>query len=98
MESVIPSLIESLHMEKNDTVVGALDLMISFVAAFKHIPAQRQLFLFKSLTDKLGPADFLFAILILLLDRYPDDPIVVCFAGELAGSYGGAVQLQVILS
>lgn len=97
MESVIPQLVKSLHQRKEDLILGTSELLFSFVAAFEHIPSQRQLDLFKSLTNKLGPVDFLFALLILLLDKYPDDQAVVQFAANLAGSYDALTQIQVSL-
>lgn len=95
MELVIPQLVKSLHQRKEDMILGTSELLFSFVAAFEHIPSQRQLDLFKSLTNKLGPIDFLFALLILLLDKYPDDPVVMQFTANLAGSYDVLTQLRV---
>lgn len=95
MESVIPQLVQSLHQRKEDLITGTSELLFSFVAAFEHIPPQRQLDLFKSLANKLGPDDFLFALLILLLDKYPDDQVIVQFAANLAGSYDASIQLRV---
>lgn len=97
MDSVIPQLVESLHKRRDDLILGTSELLFSFVAAFEHIPSQRQLDLFKSLANKLGPIDFLFALLILLLDKYPDDQVVVQFAANLTGSYDALTQLRVSL-
>lgn len=97
MELVIPQLVKSLHKRKEDLILGTSELLFSFVAAFEHIPSQRQLDLFKSLVNKLGPTDFLFALLILLLDKYPDDQVVIGFAANLAGSYDALTQLRVSL-
>lgn len=97
MELVIPQLVKSLHKRKRDLILGTSELLFSFVAAFEHIPSHRQLELFKSLANKLGPIDFLFALLILLLDKYPDDQVVVQFAANLAGSYDVLTQLRVCL-
>lgn len=95
MESVIPRLVESLHKRKENPIISTSELIFSFVAAFEHIPPQRQLDLFKSLANKLGPYEFLFAILIQLLDKYPDDQMVVQFAADLTGTYDATTQLQV---
>ena len=67
MELVIPQLVKSLHKRKEDLILGTSELLLSFVAAFEHIPSHRQLDLFKSLVNKLGPTDFLFALLIQLI-------------------------------
>lgn len=95
MESVIPRLVESLHERKQNPITGTMELLFSFVAAFEHIPPQRRLGLFKSLADKLGTTEFLFALLILLLDKHPDDEMVRSFAADLTGAYDALTQLQV---
>lgn len=97
MESVIPQLVKSLHKRKEDLILSTSELLCSFVAAFEHIQSHRQLDLFKSLVNKLGPIDFLFALLILLLEKYPDDRVVLQFAANLAGSYDAVTQLRVSL-
>ena len=95
MESVIPRLVKSLHERKENPITGTMELLFSFVAAFEHIPSQRRLGLFKSLADKLGTTEFLFALLILLLDKYPDNEIARSFAADLTGAYDALTQLQV---
>lgn len=95
MESVIPPLVKSVHERKENPITGTMELLFSFVAAFEHIPSQRRLGLFKSLADKLGTTEFLFALLILLLDKYPDDEMVRSFAADLTGAYDALTQLQV---
>ena len=73
------------------------ELLLSFVAAYEHIPAQRKLELFSSLTEKLGADDFLFALLVLLKDKYPSNKKVTGFAVELSGHHGVKTQLLVRL-
>lgn len=97
MESVIPRLVESLHKRKENPIIGTSELLYSFVAAFEHIPQQRRLDLFRSLANKLGPGNFLFALLIQLLVKYPGDQIVVQFAVDLTGTYDAITQLRVSL-
>lgn len=95
MESVIPRLVKSLHLRNEDPIKGTMELLFSFVAAFEHIPSPRRLGLFKSLVDKLGTTELLFAFLVLLLDKYPDDTIVISFGADLIGAYDALTQLQV---
>lgn len=95
MESVIPRLVKSLHKRKENPITGTLGLLFTFVAAFEHIPSSRRLSLFKSLADKLGTTEFLFALLVLLLDKHPDDEMVRTFAADLTGAYDPLTQLQV---
>lgn len=95
MESVIPRLVKSLHTRNENPIKGTMELLFSFVAAFEHIPSPRRLGLFKSLVDKLGTTEFLFALLLILLDKYPDDAIVMSFGADLIGAYDALTQLQV---
>ena len=87
MESVIPRLMQSLHKQKDDPLVGVSEILLSFVAAYEHIPAQRRLGLFSSLTEQLSSNDFLFVLLILLKDKYPSNKGVPEFAVELVGHH-----------
>lgn len=95
MESVIPRLVKSLHTRNENPTTGTMELLFSFVAAFEHIPLPRRLGLFKSLVDKLGTTEFLFALLVLLLDKYPDNAVVRSFGADLIGAYDALTQLQV---
>lgn len=95
MESVIPRLAVSLQKQKKDPMIGISDLILSFVAAFEHIPPQRRLELFKSLADKLGALNCLFALLIILVDKHSNDNKILDFAAELAGLYDIQTQFQV---
>ena len=73
---------------------GASKLLLSFVAAFEHIPEHRRLSLFQSLIDKLGAEEFLFAILAMLTDKYAGDQKAAAFAMELSSQYNARIQLQ----
>ncbi len=95
MESVIPRLVQSLRKRKADPLIGVSELLLSFVAAYEHIPAQRRLGLFSSLAEKLGADDFLFALLVLLKDKYPGSKKATQFAVELAGQHGAKTQFLV---
>ena len=75
-------------------MAGASALLLSFVAAFEHIPEHRRLSLFQSLIDKLGAEDFLFAILAMLTDKFAGNQKVVGFTMELSSQYSTRVQLQ----
>ena len=45
--------------------------------------------------DKLGPEDSLFALLVMLLDRYAEDKDVARFVVDLAGRYDALTQIKV---
>ena len=97
MESVIPRLVRSLHKREGNPLMGTSELLLSFVAAYEHIPAQRRLDLFNSLTEKLGATESLFALLVLLKEKYPTNKKVTDFAVELSGYHGAKAQLLVKL-
>lgn len=95
MESVIPRLVVSLRKQKKDPMIGISNLIVNFVAAFEHVPSQRRLDLFRSLADKIGAIDCLFALLIILIDKHSSDRKILHFATELLGLYDTQTQLQV---
>ena len=95
MDSVIPRLVQSLHTRKDGPLVGVSELLLSFAAAYEHIPSRRRLDLFVSLVNKVGPSDYLFALITVLIDKYPSDGSVVQFATELTRRYSVKTRLQV---
>ena len=97
MESVIPRLVQSLHKRKDGPLAGVSELLLSFAAAYEHIPPQRRLDLFVSLVDKIGPGDYLFALITILLDKYPNDRSVLRFATDLTNRYSVKTRLQVMI-
>jgi U3 small nucleolar RNA-associated protein 10 len=90
---VVPPLVASLRKKNQDLVTGAAELLLSFTAAFEHIPLHRRLRLFSHLVTALGPQDFLPAITAMLFDKYPTDKRVPTFSAELMGSFSPEVQL-----
>lgn len=97
MDSIIPRLVQSLHERERDPIRAVSELLLSFVAAYEHIPPQRRLELFKSLVDKVGAVKFLFALLVILLDKHPGDEKVVQFGVNLIQQYNIIIQFQVSL-
>lgn len=95
MESVIPRLVQSLHKRKDGPLMSVSELLLSFAAAYEHISPQRRLDLFVSLVDKVGPNDYLFALLTILLDKFPSDRSVVQFAVDLSSRYDVKTRLLV---
>ena len=95
MDSVIPGLVQSLYNRKDGPFVGVSELLLSYVAAYEHIPTQRRLNLFISLVNKVGPGDHLFALIAILLDKYPSDRSVLQFATNLTSRYNVKTRLQV---
>ena len=95
MDSVIPRLVQSLRKRKDGPLVGISELLLSYVAAYEHIPTQRRLDLFISLVNKVGPSENLFALIAILLDKYPSDKSVMQFAIDLSSRYSVQTRLQV---
>jgi U3 small nucleolar RNA-associated protein 10 len=95
ISSVIPPLVAALRKQKGGPLAGVSELLLSFVAAFEHIPAHRRLDLLYTLMNKLGADDFLFALLAMLVHGHPDNQAVLASAQELAGRYSSLIQLKV---
>jgi U3 small nucleolar RNA-associated protein 10 len=94
VDEVIPALVQSLRDQKRNVVTGTSELLQSFTAAFDHIPSHRRLRLFKALVSKLGPDEFLFAVLAILAEKYQSNAQVKSFAVNLASEFEHKVQLN----
>ena len=95
MDSVIPRLMRSLHERKEHAIIGVSELLLSFVAAYKDIPSQRRQDLFDSLTEKIGAKDYLFALMLLFVDKYPGRKTILDFATGLVARQVIGTQLSV---
>jgi U3 small nucleolar RNA-associated protein 10 len=95
VSQVIPPLVLSLRKSSRQILNGVVDLLLSFVAAFEHMPQHRRLGLFKKVMTALGPEDCLFAVLVMLVDRYPMDDRAREFLTELLDQFDASVQLLV---
>ncbi|KAJ5082985.1 U3 small nucleolar RNA-associated protein 10 [Penicillium argentinense] len=93
IDQVVPALIQSLRNQKRDIVSGTSELLLSFTAAFEHIPSHRRLRLFHALISKLGTQDFLFAVLAMLANRYSTDKDVLTLMTGVASDTTAVVEL-----
>lgn len=93
IDQVVPALIQSLRHQKRDVVSGTSELLLSFTAAFEHIPSHRRLRLFHALITKLGTEEFLFAVLAMLANRYSTDKAVLVLMTGLVSDADAAVEL-----
>ncbi|KAJ5087353.1 U3 small nucleolar RNA-associated protein 10 [Penicillium angulare] len=93
IDHVVPALIQSLRSQKRDIVSGTSELLLSFTAAFEHIPSHRRLRLFHALITKLGTQDFLFAVLAMLANRYSSDKDVLTLMTGLVSDATPVVEL-----
>jgi U3 small nucleolar RNA-associated protein 10 len=80
---VVPQLAASLRAKHKNFLTGVSDLLLSFTAAFEHIPLHRRLKLFSELARTLGPEDSLSAIIALLADRYHNNKTARRFSTDL---------------
>lgn len=79
----MPQLAASLRSKHKNFLTGVSDLLLSFTAAFEHIPLHRRLKLFSELARTLGPEDSLSAIIALLTDRYHNNKTQRRFSTDL---------------
>jgi U3 small nucleolar RNA-associated protein 10 len=92
---VVPQLAASLRDRNKNFVIGVADLLLSFTAAFEHIPMHRRLGLFQQLAQTLGPEDSLFAIMALLMDKYPSTSESLQMVSNLLGVFEPPLVLRV---
>jgi U3 small nucleolar RNA-associated protein 10 len=93
---VVPPLVASLKKTSRRVVTGVSPLLFSFTAAFEHIPSHRRLGLFQHVVQMIGPEDCLFAVVIMIVDRYPTDNRARHFVTDLLNMFGPDVELRVL--
>ncbi|RDA91408.1 hypothetical protein CP533_6899 [Ophiocordyceps camponoti-saundersi (nom. inval.)] len=96
IKQVIPPLIESLKRGRKNAVTGASNILISFTTAYEHIPAHRQQGLFVALMKTLGPREFLFALISMLVNRYQSSDSLVRFIVDLLNNFDIETQLETL--
>lgn len=94
---VVPPLVASLRKKNEDLIAGSAELLLSFTAAFEHIPLHRRLRLFSHLVNALGPQESLPAITAMLFEKYPTDTRVPGFSADLMNSFSPLVQITAAL-
>ncbi|KAK3703012.1 snoRNA-binding rRNA-processing protein utp10 [Vermiconidia calcicola] len=96
---IVPALAESLKRSKGGVLVGAEELLLSFVGAFEHVPLHRRLGLFRLLVATLGEEESLGAVVGMLVERYLDvDGVRVgSFVVELVGEFGAEMGLRAVV-
>ncbi|KAL6703979.1 snoRNA-binding rRNA-processing protein utp10 [Coniothyrium glycines] len=93
---VVPQLAASLRSKHKNFLNGVSDLLLSFTAAFEHIPLHRRLKLFSELARTLGPEDSLSAIIALLADRHHNNKTHLKFSTELLAVFDPVHTLDAI--
>lgn len=97
IQDVIPMLAQKLREEQKDLVSSTAEILLSFAAAFEHIPPHRRLHLFGLLASSLGPEKSLFAIMAALVDQFPDNMDVVRFISTLFTLFDSFVSIKTVI-
>ena len=95
IREIIPLLATPLRNQQKELVSAAAEILLSFAAAFDHIPQQRRLRLFTLLATSLGTEESLFAIIATLSDRFPGNAEVERFATHLLRQFTSVEALTV---
>ena len=96
IDSVVPRLVQSLQKGAGNPISRVSQLLLSFVATYEHVPPQRRLELFSSIGSKIGVEQYLYALLAILVDKYPNDEEVYRFASDLAASQTMYAQISIL--
>ena len=97
VKEVVPPLIASLRQGKKSPVAGASEILVSFTTAYEHIPAHRRTDLFLALVETLGPSEFLYAIVSMLVDRYGPSDALLQFVVDLLSHFKLQIQLETLV-
>ena len=96
MESVVSKLVSKIAQNPKAAFPATCELLLSFAAAAEHMPSQRRLPLFISLIEKVGCTQYLFALLVILADKYPGSSSIMQLSVELFSHYESMEQLQTL--
>ncbi|KAK6441191.1 snoRNA-binding rRNA-processing protein utp10 [Oleoguttula sp. CCFEE 5521] len=96
VESIVPPLAASLRKKGQNLVAGTAELLLSFTAAFEHMPLHRRLGTFKMLIETLGSNEVLSALVAMLTERYSGDSTLSAFIRQLCNSFSVRTQLLAI--
>lgn len=97
IKEVVPPLIASLRKGQRSPLAGASDILVSFTTAYEHVPTHRRPNLFLALVETLGPKDFLFALISMLVNRYDASDDLLQFSAELIDNFSIDVQLETLV-
>lgn len=97
IKEVVPPLIASLRKGQKNPLAGASDILVSFTTAYEHVPSHRRPNLFLALVETLGPKDFLFALISMLVNRYDASDDLLQFSAELLDNFSIEIQLETLV-
>lgn len=81
---MIPPLLSSLRKGKKNFLSGIAELLLSFAAAYEHIPSNRRLDIFSQLVFTLDSDECFAAMVAILFDKYSEDSSLPNFVAKLA--------------
>jgi U3 small nucleolar RNA-associated protein 10 len=87
--------VASVHKNRKNVAQEASKLLLSFTAAFEHIPLNRRLTLFTHVANALGPQDCLHAIAAMVFNQYPTDNRAKRFVTDLLNAFDPSTTLIV---
>ena len=90
---IVPPLAASLKKKGRDLITGVSELLLSFTAAYEHIPLHRRSGLFQHLVETIGPDEALFAVFARLIDRFPGDLSVCTFVAGLMDNFSASTAI-----
>ncbi|KAL9043977.1 MAG: hypothetical protein Q9214_002853 [Letrouitia sp. 1 TL-2023] len=93
MNSVVPRIFTSLQKRDEDPIISISKLMLNFVAAFEFIPPFRRMNVFSGLVRQLSADRFLYALVVLLIDKFPRNEQIVQFCSDLMEQHDIQTQL-----
>jgi U3 small nucleolar RNA-associated protein 10 len=97
IREVLPPLMSSIRRSKRNPVAGASELLQSFIISYEHVPQHRKHAVFFALLHALGPGEFLFAIIAMLVDKYSPSTELISFLLDLMNHFSVEVQLETLV-
>lgn len=94
IKSVVPPMLRWLRKERRNALQGTLEFLGNFVDEYQHIPLHRRWAIFNSLIFNLGPDEYAYVVIAMLVDRYGATDEVISFVIEIIGSYDIDIQLH----
>lgn len=96
IQAIVPVLSHKLQEQRKNVAASTAEILLSFAAAFEHIPPHRRTQLFSLLASSLGPQQSLFAIIATLVDQTSASDEVTKFASTLFTQFGSETSMSTI--
>ena len=94
IDQIIPPLVLALKkQDPQNLVLSTKGILASFAAAYDHISQPRRAKLYQRLLRRLGPEDFTYALVSMLVTRRTEDQIPGKFLHEVVAVFDPVVQI-----